>query len=93
MPGFALAANPGNIKEQLSVIIQGEFGPAARNTYVTGMAQDDDGNTYVVGVTEGQFGEKDTSASRKRVFLAKFDENLEMVDYTVLIGKDLNHKL
>ena len=87
MPGFALAANPGNIKEQLSVIIQGEFGPAARNTYVTGMAQDDDGNTYVVGVTESQFGEKDTSASRKRVFLAKFDENLEMVDYTVLIGE------
>jgi len=87
MPGFAIAANAADIKEQLSVIIQGEFGPAAGNTYVTGMTKDDAGNIYVVGVTESKFGDKDTSASRKRVFLAKFDENLEMVDYTVLIGE------
>ena len=49
------------------------------------MAKDD--GQHICGRTESQFGEKDTSASRKRVFLAKFDENLEMVDYTVLIGE------
>jgi hypothetical protein len=86
MPGFALAANTGDIKEQLSVVIQGEFGPAAKETYVTGMVQDNFGNTYIVGVTKSQFGEEDSKATRERVFLAKFDEDLEMVDYTVLIG-------
>lgn len=85
-PGFAFAANTGDIKEQLSVVVQGGFGPVARNTCVTGMTQDDTGNIYVVGVTKSQFGEKDANDTRERVFLAKFDEDLEMVDYTVLIG-------
>ena len=57
-PGFAFAANTGDIKEQLSVVVQGGFGPVARNTCVTGMTQDDTGNIYVVGVTKSQFGEK-----------------------------------
>lgn len=86
IPIFTFGESTQDFKEELSVVIQGEFGPASKDTYVTGMVQDDYGNTYIVGVTQSQFGEKDSTDKRERVFLAKFDENLDMVDYTVLVG-------